>query len=71
MLQTFSKKSGYLGSLTLKTRYEGRGCRGLHHHASLSIATYGFLSDGREDRSLQKNLVAQASAFPVTIFVPQ
>ena len=23
--------------------YEGRGWRGFHHHASLSIATYGFL----------------------------
>jgi SRSO17 transposase len=23
--------------------YEGRGWRGLHHHAALSIAAYGFL----------------------------
>lgn len=23
--------------------YEGRGWRGLHHHATLSIAAYGFL----------------------------
>jgi SRSO17 transposase len=23
--------------------YEGRGWRGFHHHASLSIAAYGFL----------------------------
>jgi hypothetical protein len=24
-------------------QYEGRGCHGFHHHASLSIAAYGFL----------------------------
>jgi SRSO17 transposase len=28
--------------------YEGRGWRGFHHHATLSIATYGFLISERE-----------------------
>lgn len=27
--------------------YEGRGWRGFHHHASLTIAAYGFLVSGR------------------------
>jgi len=27
--------------------YEGRGWRGFHHHASLSIAAYGFLVSER------------------------
>lgn len=27
--------------------YEGRGWRGFHHHASLSIAAYGFLMTER------------------------
>jgi SRSO17 transposase len=28
--------------------YEGRGWRGFHHHASLTIAAYGFLISERE-----------------------
>lgn len=28
--------------------YEGRGWRGFHHHATLCIATYGFLISERE-----------------------
>src|SRR5471032_3202379 len=39
--------------------YEGRGWRGFHHHATLSIAAYGFLmaqrlrmqSDGRDKKN--------------------
>ncbi|WP_232444551.1 transposase [Burkholderia ubonensis] len=38
--------------------YEGRGRRGFHHHASLSIAAYGFLRTYQEFRVLRsvKNL---------------
>ena len=52
--------------------YEGRGWRGFHHHASLSIAAYGFLMAERliADRlgkpgSGKKNLIArQVSSVP-------
>lgn len=49
--------------------YEGRGWRGFHHHATLSIAAYGFLvgerlAAGRPD-SVKKNLVVrQVPALP-------
>ena len=32
--------------------YAGRGWRGLHHHATLCIAAYGFLISNRETLSL-------------------
>ena len=50
--------------------YEGRGCRGFHHHASLSIAAYGFLmaqrlKDGGSDATGKKNFAErQVPAFP-------
>ena len=49
--------------------YEGRGWRGFHHHASLSIAAYGFLMAQRlkagSDASGKKNFIErQASALP-------
>ena len=42
--------------------YEGRGGRGFHHHATLSIAAYGFLmaerlKSGSGDADLKKNFV--------------
>ena len=41
--------------------YEGRGWRGFHHHASLSIAAYGFLMEQRlkagSDAGGKKNFV--------------
>lgn len=36
------------GEAALAHRYEGRGWRGFHHHASLCIAAYGFLISERE-----------------------
>jgi hypothetical protein len=49
--------------------YEGRGWRGFHHHAALTIAAYGFLVAERiaADRSsgTQKNfIVRQVPALP-------
>ena len=50
--------------------YEGRGWRGFHHHATLSIAAYGFLMAQRlkaasSDASGKKNFVQrQAPAVP-------
>ena len=49
--------------------YEGRGWRGFHHHASLSIAAYGFLVAQRlkagGDASVKKNfIVRQMPAVP-------
>ena len=49
--------------------YEGRGWRGFHHHASLSIAAYGFLMAQRlksgSDASGKKNFVErQVPAVP-------
>ena len=35
--------------------YEGRNWRGFHHHASLSIAAYGFLMRSRLTRRAKKN----------------
>ena len=49
--------------------YEGRGWRGLHHHATLCIAAYGFLiaerdafppSDGCWPSSLQTPALSQS-----------
>ncbi|KVZ88865.1 DDE endonuclease [Burkholderia ubonensis] len=48
--------------------YEGRGWRGFHHHASLSIAAYGFLMAERliaeQPGSSKKNFVAKVPAIP-------
>ncbi len=48
--------------------YEGRGWRGFHHHAALSIAAYGFLMAERlkADKSVggKKKLRRTPSAFP-------
>lgn len=50
-------------------RYEGRGWRGFHHHASMSIATYGFLMAQRlragSDAGGKKNFIErQVPAVP-------
>ncbi|WP_137896402.1 IS701 family transposase [Ramlibacter sp. 2FC] len=55
--------------------YEGRGWRGLHHHASLSIAAYGFLLAQRlrhpDEMAGKKNSApSQESALP-THYVPR
>ena len=46
--------------------YEGRGWRGFHHHAALSIAAYGFLVAERSpippSGALSQALIAQAPA---------
>ena len=49
--------------------YEGRGWRGFHHHASLSIAAYGFLmaerlKTGSEAGAKKKSAAREASAVP-------
>lgn len=49
--------------------YEGRGWRGFHHHASLSIAAYGFLVSerlaiGRSSRSKKNFIERQVPALP-------
>ena len=49
--------------------YEGRGWRGFHHHATLSIAAYGFLMAQRlktdSDAGVKKNFVpCQMSVIP-------
>jgi SRSO17 transposase len=49
--------------------YEGRGWRGFHHHASLSIAAYGFLvserlTAGRSSRSKKNFIERQVPALP-------
>jgi SRSO17 transposase len=49
--------------------YEGRGWRGFHHHASLSIAAYGFLvserlAAGRSSSSKKNFVERQVPALP-------
>jgi SRSO17 transposase len=53
--------------------YEGRGWRGFHHHASLTIAAYGFLvaerlaarsTEGGKKNSIRTFLQRQAPALP-------
>ncbi|MGQ0618866.1 MAG: IS701 family transposase [Panacagrimonas sp.] len=44
--------------------YEGRGWRGFHHHASLSVAAYGFLVAERLAGSKKNTARRQASAVP-------
>ena len=49
--------------------YEGRGWRGFHHHASLCIAAYGFLSAERclfPPRQRPDRRYGQAPALPAT-----
>jgi SRSO17 transposase len=55
--------------------YEGRGWRGFHHHAALSIAAYGFLVSERltagGSDSTKKNFAArQVSSFPAD-YIPR
>jgi SRSO17 transposase len=44
--------------------FEGRGWRGFHHHASLTIAAYGFLIRERAAFSPSAIKIGQKSAFP-------
>jgi len=47
------------------SHYEGRGWRGFHHHATLCVAAYGFLTAQRLQRSSKKNCARpQASLLP-------
>lgn len=47
------------------SHYEGRGWRGFHHHATLCIAAYGFLTADRLKHSSKKNCVrSEASPLP-------
>jgi len=39
---------GFAKCSTHPTRFEGRGWRGFHHHATMCIAAYGFLVSERE-----------------------
>ena len=59
--------------------YEGRGWRGFHHHASLSIAAYGFLlaeqlttraGAGSKKNSMRKLLQRQVPALPAD-YIPR
>jgi SRSO17 transposase len=55
--------------------YEGRGWRGFHHHASLSIAAYGFLVAERLDAhttagSKKNPIVGQIPALPAD-YIPR
>ena len=59
--------------------YEGRGWRGFHHHASLTIASYGFLvaerltaqaTEGGKKNSIRTALQRQAPALP-TNYLPR
>lgn len=47
--------------------YEGRGWRGFHHHASLSIAAYAFLMAERQVPALPEDYIPRGSpAHPAT-----
>lgn len=55
--------------------YEGRGWRGFHHHASLSIAAYGFLvserlAAGRSGGSKKNFIERQVPALPAN-YIPR
>ena len=41
------------------SHYEGRGWRGFHHHATLCIAAYGFLTAQRLNEDSKKNAAAR------------
>ena len=56
--------------------YEGRGWRGFHHHATLSIAAYGFLmaqrlKSGSGDADLKKNFVERQVPAVSQDYVPR
>ena len=55
--------------------YEGRGWRGVHHHASLCIAAYGFLMAERliADKPVggKKNFIARQVPTPPADYVPR
>lgn len=47
------------------SHYEGRGWRGFHHHATLCIASYGFLTADRlQHSSKKKSARSEASLLP-------
>ena len=55
--------------------YEGRGWRGFHHHASLSIAAYGFLvterlAAGKPDGAKKNFAASQVPALPAD-YIPR
>lgn len=61
------------------SHYEGRGWRGFHHHASLTIAAYGFLvaerltahaTEGGKKNSIRTVLQRQAPALPAN-YIPR
>ena len=56
--------------------YEGRGWRGFHHHATLSIAAYGFLmaqrlQDGNSDVDTKKNFIQRQVPAVSNDYVPR
>jgi SRSO17 transposase len=55
--------------------YEGRGWRGFHHHATLSIAAYGFLMAQRlrigSANEVKKNLIQRAAPAIPTDYIPR
>lgn len=55
--------------------YEGRGWRGFHHHATLSIAAYGFLMARRlrmgSENDVKKNLVQRAALTFPSDYIPR
>lgn len=57
--------------------FEGRGWRGFHHHASLSIAAYGFLMaqrltmPSRSEAEVKKNFAQRQSSGVPEDFVPR
>lgn len=53
------------------SHYEGRGWRGFHHHATLCIAAYGFLTADRLKHQSKKNSTrSEASALP-SCYIPR
>jgi SRSO17 transposase len=54
------------------SQYEGRNWRGFHHHATLCIAAYGFLTAHRltHDDSKKNSIVSEAFALP-TNYLPR
>jgi SRSO17 transposase len=55
--------------------YEGRGWRGFHHHATLSIAAYGFLMAQRlrmqSDEHGKKNFLESALPALPSDYIPR
>jgi SRSO17 transposase len=48
------------------SHYEGRGWRGFHHHATLCIAAYGFLTAQRLKAGSKKNASGRPKASPLS-----